>query len=1344
MFQQSQFDYLVFDETLQPVDIDLVELTTFDGRKIRTRLGGGVERVQDAYGNFATIAQTGIAHSSGYSVSFARDGAGRITTITDPVGATLNYAYSASGDLASFTDRAGGTTTYHYQAGHLLERLVDPTGRTRSRFEYDASGRMTAVADGNQALGAVDFDPAANQADVVDAEGAASHLSFDTNGRLTQATGPNGATAQVEYDALGRVTKRTDALGHTTLTQYDAKGKVVSETDQLGHTTTYTNSYNAQGQLTQAVRTDATGAVMTTVYTTGEKPLKIVFPSGEEDSFAYDSRGLVTQVSVKNGAQTIVTGYAYDAAGHASQVTDPLGNVVTMTHDALGRLTKRARYRTVSPSAPPVLEETLMGYDGNGRVTSVLRPDGSTLSYGYDGAGRRTSETDETGMTVTLKYDPAGRRTRMSLPPQPGFPNGVSMVTAYDDAGRTIAEMDEDGHVGLFEYDPAGHVTLQQKPGGGVVSMSYDLLGRPLSMLDELGRTTTHAHDAAGRRTQSTISTGATAQRAYDAVGRQTAWTDENGVITQAAFDPGGRMTQVTRSTGESDNWTLDPMGQILGHVDALGNVTAFGYDAAGRKTATTDALGHTTLWGYDELGNRTSMTDANGHTTTWEYDSRGHVTRHTLPNGAFAEMYYDPAGRLTQRVDFNGQTVTLSYDAWGRLTQVQRPDGTTSYGYSASGLKTFASDGSRETLTTYDSAGRVAQTEDDQGHVVTYGRDAVGLVTSITSPSGTVTYERDLRARMTKSIDPDGGATVYGYDTRGNLASIVLPNGANALFGYDSHDRPTSVSHRSAANVPFLTLAYEYDELDRFTKVIETGALGGATTDYLYDARGHLTAESVTTGAGTAQTLYAYDPAGNRTSMTAPAGTTTYQYDVNDRLTAAGTATFGFDANGNLTQRTDPSGTALYDYDSLDRLAGVTPPSGPAVAYGYDGNHRRVSKSVGGAVTRYVVEAEMGFSQVLEERDEATDDLIASYSHGLYRARKKQANGLVRYYHLDPAGSVRALSDAGGAMSDAVRYDAYGNVAASIGAPISPYGFKGEETDPETGWQYLRARYYDPQVGRFSSRDTYPVDPGDLLNRHRYVFGANDPVMNADPSGRMLGGLVAGFQAYQYFQASVLFIGATGIWSFVMLDTYNTFNIPGTPSPSAPPVTAEQVGDYYTGNAPVDLALRRAVGVLEESVQEMNQLGLRDSRTLFSGWGNDLRSALWDVKYGKKCPYQCAEQASFVAHKLWSDGAFTAITGAFDIVSEGAEVQSAKAKSPAHGFETTIELITGSFRPIASFGPTSNYITHKYVGVEIAGHPRFLDPWNAGVRYGAAYDRDVWKQIDSGSYLFPALYSCP
>jgi len=108
------------------------------------------------------------------------------------------------------------------------------------------------------------------------------------------------------------------------------------------------------------------------------------------------------------------------------------------------------------------------------------------------------------------------------------------------------------------------------------------------------------------------------------------------------------------------------------------------------------------------------------------------------------------------------------------------------------------------------------------------------------------------------------------------------------------------------------------------------------------------------------------------------------------------------------------------------------------------------------------------------------------------------------RYVQADGFGSTRLLTDEQGTVTDAIDYDAFGNVIARVGTTEIEHLYRGEALDPNTGFYYLRAQYYDPSNGRFLNQDTFAGYNTDPRSLHKYTYTHNDPVNGMDPSGHM------------------------------------------------------------------------------------------------------------------------------------------------------------------------------------------------------------------------------------------------
>jgi RHS repeat-associated protein len=192
-----------------------------------------------------------------------------------------------------------------------------------------------------------------------------------------------------------------------------------------------------------------------------------------------------------------------------------------------------------------------------------------------------------------------------------------------------------------------------------------------------------------------------------------------------------------------------------------------------------------------------------------------------------------------------------------------------------------------------------------------------------------------------------------------------------------------------------------------------------------------------------------------------------------------------------------------LFPNGPLDRLVSG---DGGAVLLGYNGDGARVKKTVGGTTTFYLVDDRnlTGYAEVVEEHQSVNGGaatLTAVYTHGLDLIAQRRS-GSVRYFSYDGHGSTRLLTDASGAVTDTYLYDAYGTLLASTGSTPNNYLYCGEQFDPDLGMYYLRARFYQPQTGRFWTMDSWEGTQTDPLSLHKYLYAHNNPVMMVDPSG--------------------------------------------------------------------------------------------------------------------------------------------------------------------------------------------------------------------------------------------------
>lgn len=197
---------------------------------------------------------------------------------------------------------------------------------------------------------------------------------------------------------------------------------------------------------------------------------------------------------------------------------------------------------------------------------------------------------------------------------------------------------------------------------------------------------------------------------------------------------------------------------------------------------------------------------------------------------------------------------------------------------------------------------------------------------------------------------------------------------------------------------------------------------------------------------------------------------------------------------------------TTRYAFNALHQLVKVTLPDGTTIDYGYgpDGNLASRSKTPSNGkktTTHYLVDPTPPFPQIVAEYDDAGHP-TATFVYGDELLGRTQA-GKDSYYEHDGHGSVAVVTDASGAVVRSATYDAWGNPVETSGADDDPYGYVGERRDVDTGLIYLRARWYDPSVGRFLSPDPAPAPQDRPASLNAYLYADGEPVGGVDPAGR-------------------------------------------------------------------------------------------------------------------------------------------------------------------------------------------------------------------------------------------------
>jgi RHS repeat-associated protein len=299
--------------------------------------------------------------------------------------------------------------------------------------------------------------------------------------------------------------------------------------------------------------------------------------------------------------------------------------------------------------------------------------------------------------------------------------------------------------------------------------------------------------------------------------------------------------------------------------------------------------------------------------------------------------------------------------------------------------------------------------------------------------------------------------------------------------------------------------VTYTYDSRGN---LIATTNANDSTTAYSYDIADRLVA--LTNAAPDATVIAAYaltlDAVGNHTQAThnqplfpiLPNQTNNYTHDSDNRLATIAGQIVTHNANGDFTG----IGTNIYTYDFEDRLVQCSL-ANTSNTFIYDGLGNRLACTVNGQARHFGLDRMGALTQVLTETD-TNNSPVAYYVYGLGLAQRISFGGTVATYHFNIQGSVVALTDSGGKITDSYAFDSFGVLANADGDSPQPFRYLGRYgiIDDSTGLLYARARYFSPQLGRFLTKDPVTGMDSDSQSLNRYVYALNNPLRFKDPTG--------------------------------------------------------------------------------------------------------------------------------------------------------------------------------------------------------------------------------------------------
>lgn len=931
--------------------------------------------------------------------------------------------------------------TFKFGTNHLLTNIVDQYGQSL-KLSYNASSLLTNVTDWKSRSLTFRYN-GTTLTNVSDSSGRSVSYGY-TSGDLTSFTDAEQKTSSYAYDTNHDVVVTYDALGRVVVTNlYDGFGHVTTQLSQGDTNKTW--QIFASGF--ETIEVDPNGGQRTYVYDSRSRPVLFQDALGNITQTFYDGQDHVVQtISPLNETNQ----YIYDANNNLVETIDPLGFSNLLTFDSKNTLIASTDGRGKVSHFGYNTQFSLIGStNGNG--------DWTVLSYNSDGtlASRQNS-----GGSTTYGYDSFGQLNSITYPSSLGSESFIN-----SSLGDVTSHTDARGFSTTFAYNNRRQLTNTIAPTNLTSKISYDAIGNVATMTDARGFVTSNSWSVTRHQTATVLPT-----------------TPQGTPVVTNIYDNRDWLTQTLDPLQHSTSFSYDAAQRLVSTTDPVSRTTTFGYDADGQKLATTnaasetirqtwdgrgklitltDGAGHVSSRVYDAAGNQAALTNRNVKKWQFQFDGANRLTNTITPNGFSSSQSYNDRGLLASSKDAAGQGTTYGYDAKGRLTSRADSIGTTSYGYDANDNRTSVIENGNTNTWTYDAYNRVSTYKDVYGNLIQYRYDTSGNLTNLVYPGGrTVVYFYDSLNRLTNVTDWEGRQTILSYDLASHLTGITRPNGTSRTVNYDAAGQATNIVEKTPVGFPIALFRFNWNN--------------AAEMQWEFTA-----------------------PTNHSVSLQ----TRNMVYDDDNRLTSVNGISTTSDSNGNLTYAPLTNGVfTSLGYDARNRLV-----SAGGITNTYDAANNRVAQSTATSTTYFVVNPNAKLPQVLMRIKGTTTNYYVYGAGLLYQVTETATTTNTATYHYDFRGSTVAITDGSGLITDRIEYSTYGSQTYRLGNSDTPFLFNGRYgvmADPN-GLLYMRARYYNPYICRFTSADPTGFNGG--LNW--FTFANGNPTSLLDPFGLHVSG---------------------------------------------------------------------------------------------------------------------------------------------------------------------------------------------------------------------------------------------
>jgi RHS repeat-associated protein len=1009
-----------------------------------------------------------------------------------------------NGSKQVFTHSDGSST---FPRLVFMTQDVDPMGNILT-INYDASHRITSV---------------------VDALGQSTTLAYELPGdslKVTKVTDPFGRFAIPNY-TTGKLTSITDPVGISSLFGYQTGTNFINAlTTPYGTATFATGGVGTNQWLNM---TDPTGALERVEYRyaapgiSATDPTAVV-PSGSEfvnanlhlrNTFYWDKKALSLYPPVDG-----VYDYTKAKITHWLRNSD---GALTSGIVASEKMPLENRVWHIYPEQP---DDSRIGWVAQPAQVARVLGDFSTqrFQYEYNSLGKTTKATDPAGRVMSYIYD-SNQIDLLETRQTRGTNNELLRKLTYNSL-----------HEPLTDTDAAGKAT----------TYTYNTYGQMLTRKNAKNETTTYAYGGivppgclASITSPPFNGVSAVTSFGYDSFKRVRTVTDTDQYTLTTDYDNLDRKTRVTYpdTTYEQFQYTDNVTGvmtlDLTGSRDRRGLWTYRHYNANRKMDSITDPANQTTTYGWCTCGALESITDPKIQITRFNRDLQSRVYQKVFADTTTIDYLFEgqtapntpgATSRLQSSTDAKSQRTNYSYFIDNNINQVSYTD--------TSGNPLIPPTPS--VIYTYDpNYNRVASMMDGIG-TTTYAYNPItappalgaGRLASIDAPlaNDTITFNYDPLGRVTKrSINGLVNEDSWTFDSLGRVSTEKNKLGTftNSYVGVTN--RLSKIAYPGAASANYIYFPNAQDKRLQQIKNLNNNNQLISQFDYTYYVEGQVRTwtqnnpslstpqyfdlayddadqlwtaplKNVSTGTVITQYTYGYDLASNRTSeLVGTVTTTSTPNNVNEITSQTGgmNRTLTYDYIGSLT---NDGSARTFEWDGANRLVAINY-TGTTMRseFSYDGLSRVakiVEKTAGNIIsTRKVV---WDGNEKCEFRNAASAVTLRLYAQG------QHAGTTAYFYTRDHLGSIREMFSGGGTVVARYDYDPYGRSTTAIGTTPTDFNFTGLYRHSMSNLDLATYRAYDPDLGRWVSRDPIGEDGG--LNLYHYTW--NNPSNLIDPFG--------------------------------------------------------------------------------------------------------------------------------------------------------------------------------------------------------------------------------------------------